>query len=232
MCLSSKPFFPLISFDSPQTREVTNLICYLAHATSPTSAWGHCSGSECSRGVPPKPPAAQEPFTVFSVPLAIFFFSTYTAACCGLTLEYLPWHLEQKLLVESAKQISEPPYLAKTYTHSAIWPSGERWERREATKEKDSETDKVELERHTPKREETQDKRKTVLKERGKVKESYIEAKKDDGRKLKKIFQRELSMVSKGVKGKEVKVEQCCPVSLKGLKSYFVPVCHHPWCIS
>lgn len=69
-------------------------------------------------------------------------------------LGYLPQHLEQNELIESAEQTSEPPYLAEIDIRSAVWPSGERWERREAKKETDSETDEVELERHTlPRRE-------------------------------------------------------------------------------
>lgn len=44
--------------------------------------------------------------------------------------------------------------MAEIDIRSAVWPSGERWERREAKKETDSETDEVELERHTlPRRE-------------------------------------------------------------------------------
>lgn len=44
--------------------------------------------------------------------------------------------------------------MAEIDIRSAVWPSGERWERREAKKETDSETDKMEPKRHTlPRRE-------------------------------------------------------------------------------
>lgn len=140
-------------------------------------------------------------------------------------LGYLPRHLEQNSLVESAEQTNDPPYLDEIYIHSAAWPSGERWERREATKERDSVTDKVELERKDT------GIKKNCFEREVKSQGVLYRNKKDEGRKFTKIFQRELSMVSEGVKGKEVRVEQCCPLGLKGLKSYFVPVCHHPWCI-
>lgn len=69
------------------------------------------------------------------------------------------------------------------------------------------------------------------MKQSREIKESYIEAKKDSGRTFTKIFQRELSLVCEGVKSNELKVKQCCPLGQKGLKSYFSPVRHHPWCI-
>lgn len=45
--------------------------------------------------------------------------------------------------------------MAEIRVHSAAWPSGEEWKRREAKNEADRKIDKVELKRHTlPRREE------------------------------------------------------------------------------